>query len=190
MPFAWKVGVCVFAVSVGAVCGPLIQQWLANRQPAQPVSYPIQTAVAPAPPRSHNYDLKDGVDYGYTVLVTDEQRKFGKEGAEIIMFSYAGERDGKHQVHHRQAGIITAYECSTPCDIVKVLSAMDIDGLRKTVNVERLRSSPNMIAAMALQDAMTGKLQTYSEYPEAAPKGTRLDVWLDDRKGITRTIRK
>lgn len=138
----------------------------------------------------HNYDLKEGIDYGYTVLVTEDQRKAGQAGAQIIMMSYAGERNGKHQVHSRQGGLLTAYECSAPCDIVKIVSAMDIDGLRRTVHVERLRASPNMIASLALQDAMTGKLQTYSEYPEAAPKGTRLDVWIDEQKGIIRTARK
>lgn len=147
---------------------------------------PVSVSAA----KAHNYDLKEGIDYGYTVLVTEEQRKAGKAGAEIIMMSYAGERDGKYQVHSRQAGVLTAFECSAPCDIVKVMSAVDIDGLRKTVHVERLRAGPNMIAALALQDAMTGKLQTYSEYPETAPKGTRLDVWIDEQKGIVRTAQK
>ncbi|MFI5447737.1 hypothetical protein [Polaromonas sp. UC242_47] len=172
----------IITAAIGAAVG-LLLYYLFVLGPKNQAQQPPTSLQSAAVVREHNYDLKEGVDYGYTVLLTDDQRKAGKASAEIVMFSYAGQRDGKHQIHARQTSILTAYECAAPCEIIKVISAMDIDGLRKTVNVDRLRPSPNMIAALALQDAMTGKLEPYAEYQGKQ----RYGLWVDERQGIVRT---
>jgi hypothetical protein len=140
---------------------------------------------AQVPARGYYYDLKEGVDYGYTAL-----QQPGQAGRSIIMVSYAGQRDGKYQVHTRQATLVSAFECSAPCDVIKVMSVIDADGLRRTVNVERIRAAPNMIGAMALADAMAGRLESYVEYIDNTPKGRQAEVWVDEQKGLTRTVLK
>lgn len=172
------------AVAIGALAGFGTWKYLTSkpiRDESDAQARPAAVAV-----RTHNYDLKEGIDYGYTVLITDEQRKAGKAGAEILMVSYAGQRDGKYQVHERRANMLTAYECASPCEIVKIISAIDADGLRGTTSTERLRASPNMIAALALQDAMNGKLEPYAEYQGKR----RFELWVDEHRGIIRTALK
>lgn len=143
-------------------------------------------AVAQTPARGHHYDLKEGVDYGYTAA----QSQPGQVGNMILMFNYAGQRDGKHQVHTRQAGVVSAYECAAPCDIIKVMSVVDIQGLRRNVDVQRIRAVPNMIGAMALADAIAGRLERTVEYIDGTKQGRHAEVWIDEQKGLTRTTLK
>lgn len=138
------------------------------------------------PARGHFYDMQEGVDYGYTVA----QAQPGQAGRAIIMVSYAGQRDGKHQIHTRQASVLSAYECAAPCDIIKVMSVVDIAGLRRTVDVHRIRAAPNMIGAMALADAMAGRLTRAVEYIDGTKQGRHAEVWVDEKKGLTRTTLK
>lgn len=140
--------------------------------------------------RQHNYDVKDGVDYGYTAELSADQRQAGQVANNIVMFSYAGQRDGKHQVHSRQGNLFYAFECSVPCEVIKVLSVIDADGLRQEATVERLRATPTMIAAMALADAIHGELEEYAQYPDGDRKGRQLALWVDEQRGLTRTLIK
>jgi hypothetical protein len=143
------------------------------------VAIPVYAQV---PASGHYYDLKEGVEYGYTTA-----KQPGQAGQPIIMVTYAGQRDGKHQVHTRIATMISAYECSAPCEIIKAMTVVDIDGLRRTVDVQRIRSAPNMIGAMALADAMAGRLERTVEYIDGTKQGRHAEVWVDERKGIIRT---
>ncbi|MCU7371595.1 hypothetical protein PEC18_12230 [Paucibacter sp. O1-1] len=148
-----------------------------------PTSRPAAPAVPPPEaPRAHLYDSRDGASYGYTAQLSDVQRQAGQVANSIVMISYAGNRDGRHQVHLHEGQALVGYECSAPCDVIKVMTVLDVDGLRNQVRVEHLRSAPNMIAAMALQDAMSGRLEPYTQDYDEIP----YELWIDQTKGLTR----
>lgn len=144
------------------------------------------TLVAAPAMKAHNYDVHDGTEYGYTSAVSQAQREAGQVGANIIMFRYAGERDGVHQLHMIKGSVYQALECRAPCEVVKIMTVMDLDGSRRDVHVERVRNQPGMLAGMALDDAFHGRLEAYVEtYDEK-----RFEVWVDERKGLVRTLTK
>lgn len=151
---------------------------------------PPAPAPAAAPSREHYYDFKEGIDYGYTAELSETQRQAGQAASNVIVVNYAGQRDGKYQIHMRQGTMLFAFECSVPCDVMKILSVLDADDLRQQVTVERVRPSPGMIAAMALRDAASGKLEEYVEYIDGDRKGRHVTLWVDERRGLTRTIVK
>ncbi|MBQ0936730.1 hypothetical protein [Ideonella paludis] len=137
----------------------------------------------PKPTRAHNYDSQDGIAYGYTAVISQKQREEGRAAANVLMFKYAGSKNGRHQIHSRDGDSLAAYECSAPCDVIKVMQVTDADYLRNKVFTEHIRAEPNAIASLALDDAIKGKLKEYAEYHGDMMVG----VWVDEVKGIQRT---
>jgi hypothetical protein len=154
--------------------------------PQAQVQSPSPAPAPAAPVRLHNYDSRDGMAYGYTAAITPEQRQAGRVSESVVMFFYAGQREGRHQVHIYEGSRVTAAECAAPCDVIKVLTVMDLDSLRGNVSVEYMRNAPGVIAGLALQDALAGKLEPYAEIQ---PDG-RFEVWVDQLKGLRRTRSK
>lgn len=148
--------------------------------PAQPL--PV-AAPAAATVKDHFYDVRDGLEYGYTAELSEAQKQAGQAANSIVMMTYAGVRDGKHQVHLRERKRLTAFECTAPCEIIKVISVIDVDELRHEAQTERMRATPKMIAAMALQDAINGRLSPYAQEYDGQP----YKLWLDSEKGLIRT---
>lgn len=73
MPLPWKVGVGAFAILVGMICGPLIQQWLANRQPWEPGAGEVATtrkAIETAGDLLRGFDRKGDVQGAVGMLDT------------------------------------------------------------------------------------------------------------------------
>lgn len=68
-------------------------------------------ARAVAPLKAHNYEVKDGMEYGYTRELSADERAAGQAAKPVLMFRYAGERDGKYQVHASDGTTFTALEC-------------------------------------------------------------------------------
>lgn len=148
---------------------------------AEPPSAGVVSNTKPF--RDHNYDSQDGIAYGYTTEISQAQREQGQAAASVIMVEYAGSKGDKHQVHTRKGNVLTAFECAPPCEVIKVMTVIDSDYLRNQVNIEHIRAQPNTIAALALEDAIKGKLRQYSEYHGDNMVG----VWVDGVKGIQRT---
>lgn len=144
---------------------------------------PEQVTASLTPQPSHFYDAQDGDRYGYTAEISEDQRKAGQAGSNIIMVSYAGHHGATHQIHIRQAGVLVAFECAQPCDVVKVMTVIDTPGFQLPPEVQHMRASPNMIAAMALRDAMSGQLK---QYTELSSEGIPMQVWVDERAGLQR----
>lgn len=180
------------AAVAGTALAVPIMLWLDSRKPdlppapsqARPVMPPeVASPPVVAPPvRLHNYDVQDGPEYGYTAAITPQEQQAGQVGNSVFMFSYAGQRDEKYQVHLAKGNVLQAFECSAPCEVIKIMTVIDEDGLRQHVNTERMRVAPNMIAALALEDAINGKLRAYEQHRN----GRRYEVWVDDAKGLRR----
>jgi hypothetical protein len=161
-----------------------------TRDIASVVPVSAEEAKAKPPSRDHFYDFRDGIDYGYTMEQSQTQKEAGQAGSAIVVFNYAGERAGRHQLHSRDGGFLVAFECTNPCEVMKVITVLDADGMRQNVRVERVRPQPNMIAALAVRDAAAGKLDPYVEYPDGDRHGRHVAVWVDERQGLTRTVIK
>lgn len=131
----------------------------------------------------HAYDFQDGMEYGYTAAVTEANTQSGQAGANVTTFMYAGQRDGKYQLHQRHGAALTAIECTVPCDVMKIMIAMDIPGTKVPVNVQRFRPQPNAIAIAAFNDAANGFMKQYG----VELNGKTYAVWVDDQKGIVRS---
>lgn len=133
----------------------------------------------PSPARPHNYDLQEGSAYGYTAALSNSDREGGRVGQQIVMVLYAGQREGRHQVHIRQGALLSALECGAPCDVVKMITVMDIAGVPAQPNVQMLRNAPGMLAGLALEDAIKGRLAQYRDEQGRA-------VWVDSVTGVVR----
>ncbi|MCQ9375179.1 hypothetical protein NMQ14_13045 [Methyloversatilis sp. XJ19-13] len=150
-----------------------------------------QTSAAPAPtaavsvkPPTPNYVMKDGMKYGYPAAISEDARRAGQVAEQLIMAMYAGERDGRLQAHIIDGISVTALECERPCEYLKVMSYVDIDGIPPQVKVEHIAAAPGSIGRLIMDDAVNGFLRQYGTGDE---KGPRYSVWVDEIKGIVRT---
>ncbi len=149
------------------------------------VAEPVATAqVTPASlvarPKRHAYEMRDGMKYGYTTVVSEESRRAGQVANAVLMFSYAGERDGKHQLHTTDGNVFTALECSNPCELMKAMTFIDKDYLRQNIKVEYLKNTVGSVANLAISDALDGYLNQYGiERGKVAHQ-----VWMDEQKGL------
>lgn len=102
------------------------------------------------------YSMEEDGSYGYEVALSDEEKKNGAMAKPLTMLSYAGEKDGKHQVFLNTDGVIIAFECSKACDFIKLMYFTDRG---EYVKKEQIRAEPGMIAVLALSDASNGYLK-------------------------------
>jgi hypothetical protein len=130
----------------------------------------------------HNFDFQDGMEYGYTV-----NQAPGQAARQVATFLFAGDRDGRYQLHSRQGPYLTAIECTFPCDVAKVITVFDGPGASPgTANVQRLRLDRNSVGLRALQDAATGRLKRYG----IGYGAKRYTVWVDVERGVVKTLYK
>lgn len=177
-----------FGVCIGAGLLTYLRAGPAAPRAADPPSLPranVSDQVTAPPPavRAQNYEFRDGMDYGYTAAISAAQRQTGQAAPTVVMFAYAGQQDGRHQVHLREGNVLRAAECSAPCEMVRFLSVVDAEGLRSDVVVDHVRNAPNMIAGLALADAIAGRLERYAEHQGKR----RYALWVDQHKGLVRT---
>lgn len=143
-----------------------------NKTQGEPTSM-----VAKPAPRAHNYYVKDGMDYGYPRALSSVEKQAGQAAEAVVMFRYAGVRDGKHQVHSHDGQLFIAFECENPCGVIKAMSFIDADMLRDTVKIERFVNAKGTVAAGVFEDVFAGELRQYGM--ERGNK--RYQVWVDDR---------
>lgn len=132
----------------------------------------------------HNYVMQDGLEYGYPAAVSEADRKAGQVAEKLVMVYYAGEREGKLQVHILDGTTISAFECARPCEYLKIMSYFENPYLDPQVNLERIAASPGSIGYYIMQDAMNGKLHQYAR----TKNGKRYDQWMDERKGMLQLL--
>lgn len=158
----------LLALVLLAACGP-------QQDAPKPVEAP--------PKKDHNYVMQDGMKYGYPAAISEDARKAGQVAEQLIMVLYAGEREGKHQAHIMDGVTVSAMECASPCDYVKIMTYIDNAYLRNQVKVEHMAVAPNSVARFVMDDAISGKLKQYG----VGIEGKSYNVWVDEKKGMVKT---
>ncbi len=126
-----------------------------------------------------HYTAKDGLEYGYTKGLSEDALKSGQAAAEILMFRYKGERNGRMQVTHQSGQIITAIECAEPCTVLKMMTFADIDYARNNVKVDRIQYAPGSIAHAVMNDALNHRLE-----PSFTYQGKKaMQEWVEEGRG-------
>ncbi len=133
----------------------------------------VAEMVAPKP-AVHFYVVADGGEYGYEQGVSQSDMDNGKMANSLMMFRYAGEHDGKHQVYSKDALAITVIECSDPCEFMKVMTFAGTVFIRK----ELVRATEGTIGWGVMTDAINGFLQVHKT------KDGKSHPWFDEKKGI------
>lgn len=103
-----------------------------------------------------HYVLQDGHYYGYELAT-----------GEVVMLAFLGYRDGVLQLLERNNQYTgQVYECSNPCTYMKVYNI----GPSGILGTTRQRTSPDMAAFIAMQDAAAGYLTMLVRQTDAGPQ--------------------
>lgn len=129
---------------------------------------------------AHNFQVQDGLQYGYKAAISETARASGQVAPQILMFRFAGERDGKFQVHTVEGNAVTALECTKPCKVVKTIAFIDANYLRQSTQVSHMAYEPGTIAYAVFEDALNGRLRPYGM--ERGNK--RYQVWVEEKRGF------
>lgn len=137
-----------------------------------------QAAAAPEAPKvEHNYSLKDGIEYGYEQAVSQDQQNAGHVASTLMMFKYAGAKNGIHQTYMTsEAGAVTVAECANPCEFIKVM--VFVGG--QHASTERMRAKDGSIGALVMDDAINGQLEQGFE----EENGQKFTLWFDEKDGV------
>ncbi|MDD4930484.1 MAG: hypothetical protein PHP85_14605 [Gallionella sp.] len=132
--------------------------------------------------KSHNYSLKDGVEYGYERAVSVEEANKGQAAASLLMAKFVGIQDGKYQVMAAvgsSPNTVVVVECTNPCEFIK--NMVYYQG--QMVSSQRIRVTPDLIAWLMLEDAINGHLEQYIK----ETNGKKFFLWFDETKGVIKT---
>jgi len=112
------------------------------------------TAAAPPAKPAHVYAIKDGLEYGYEVGLSENDKKAGQVAAKIAMYRYLGRKDDTYQVMLRDGEVRMVFECAKPCTFGKVHTFVG----NRYMGKEVLKLSPEAILTGVMRDAMSGEL--------------------------------
>lgn len=98
--------------------------------------------------------MKDGLEYGYVVGLSDDDRRAGKVAPDLAMYRYLGRKGDTYQVMLRDGEVRMVMECTKPCDYGKVHTFVGTRYLRKEV----MKLEPVAIVSSVFRDAMNGQL--------------------------------
>lgn len=164
----------LISLAIAAMLAGCGQQEAPKQQAEEPAK------VIPAKQvRTHNYALRDGYEYGYERIVSEDERSKGQAVNSLMMAKYAGQRDGKYQVYIKDSGQSNLYvvaECTNPCEFMK--SMVFFQG--RLVSSERMRVQPGIIGWMILEDAINGRLEQFIGEKNGRP----VSFWFDEKKGL------
>jgi hypothetical protein len=151
----------------------------ATKKPEDLKSVAEKTEHQKAEP-THNYSFKENQEYGYEPALNDEQKKNGQAVSKMMMFKYAGTRNGFYQVHAFEDNYITAIECKKDCTYVKEITAFANPSFSRSTRVERYAYNDSSVASSVITDALNGELEPY----HVIKNGKKKQVWVDDKKGV------
>lgn len=138
-----------------------------------------QEKEPPLPVVDHNYAMKDGYQYGYARAISEEEASNGQVAEQLMMFKFTGSRDGKFQIFTETDGVISTLECENPCEFMKAMVFYQ----GRHIKTERFRAAEGSVGALALTDAINGKLDQF-----VSGKNSKLvNVWFDEKKGVITT---
>ncbi len=139
----------------------------------------LESSSVPTPV-IHNYSLKDGYEYGYEAVLSENDKANGKVAADVLMFKYAGDRDNTVQVYQKSGDIATIIECVFPCEFLKIITYSTSLGY---ISTDRMRRTAGTIGAMVIADALNSELEQYV----AERDGKKYNVWWDEQSGVSYT---
>lgn len=138
-----------------------------------------QAEIVPEQPKiDHYYSLKDGFEYGYEQAVSQNALQDGQAVESLLMFKYAGAKDGKYQVYTRDGATFEVLECNNPCEFMKIMVFFN----GKHISTERMRATEGTIGWLVMADAINGKLEQFV----GERNGNQHYVWFDEAKGPQR----
>jgi hypothetical protein len=133
--------------------------------------------IAPEPPKiEHMYSMKDGDQYGYEKGISKDQQDAGQTASTLLMFSYAGEKDGVYQAYTGTDGVVTVMQCNNPCEFMKILTFVG----GENVKTDRMKATEGSVGWAVMSDAINGKLEPHV----AKRNGKKGHVWFDENSGI------
>lgn len=110
------------------------------------------------PPPAHNWQYREGQEYGYPNALSDDDKRAGTGASTVQMYRYLGEKKGIYTVAEVTPGGLIYASCANPCEVVKV---------RAGGMVERFEFNPSTIVGGALTDAMNGQMAVYGSKPDS-----------------------
>lgn len=152
-----------------------------NQEPAGAIVVPEQAEIAPAPVKiDHYYSMKDGHEYGYELAVSQDASNAGQVAETLIMFKFAGEKDGAYQAYTKEStGAISVVQCNNPCDFMKVMVFFNGEHIK----TDRLKATEGSIGWLVMADAINGKMQQYV----GDKNGKKVHVWFAEQGGMQST---
>ena len=172
---------CILSLLALAACGQPSAEKTAP-EPAPTQQQPTETAEASevqepvkveSTAKEHHYAIKDGMEYGYESAISDDDAKAGQVANKVMMMRYAGEKDGKYQVHAKDGAATMVIECDKQCDYIKTMMFVDNQMMQK----EMLKGGNGSLASIALSDAINGQLEPFVE----ESKGKKYHVWYTEK---------
>ena len=166
----------IFSVVIAGLLSSCGDQSAAQneKQPSQAAEIAPQVAQI-----DHYYSMKDGFEYGYEAAISQDAAAAGQVAAKLMMFKYAGNKEGKYQVYSKEGATALVAECGNPCDYIKIMTFFQ----GEHVNTDRLRATEGNIATMVIMDAINGKMEQFI----AEKNGKKATVWFDEKLGVKAT---
>lgn len=152
-----------------------------NTQQVSVEEAPTAEIAQSTPKVDHWYSMKDGYEYGYEQGISQDQQNAGQGAATLMMFKYAGQKDGMYQAYSKDAasGAIVVAQCSNPCDFIKLMTFFQGEHLK----TDRMKATEGTIGWLVMADAINGKLEQYV----MDKNGKKAHVWFDEQKGVIST---
>ncbi len=148
-----------------------------NQTTSQAAAEPVP--VGKLPPQKY-YSMKDGHEYGYEQAVSQDAANKGQVAVKLLMFKFAGERNGVLQFYAKEADVVSVFQCERPCEYVKQLVFYNGRLLRK----DHIRAVEGSIAWAVVQDAQNGYLTKFTRERE----GKLQEVWFDESGPIWKPV--
>lgn len=139
-------------------------------------SEPAEAEVVPPVKAEHLYSVEDNGEYGYERGISQNDQQEGRVANSLLMFRFAGQRDGKYQAYHKEGPAVVAMECSNPCEFIKAMTFYDGELIKK----EMVRATEGSIGWSVMSDAINGYMKPYV----AGKQGKEYQLTFDEKRGI------
>lgn len=165
-----------------AGCGSDTKQ-SANADTAAGVKPEVIAEAPPVAPKpTHYYAMQDGQKYGYERAISQEERNQGRAASELVMVSYAGEHDGKHQLFISEKFGKAVFECDTDCKYIKSMVFVQ----NEHIKTDYLKAGADSVAGAAMVDAINGQLNR-ATVSRKSDRSKKYHVWFTEDKGMELT---
>lgn len=146
----------------------------------QPTTQPKEEKEAMS--AEHFYSMKDGMEYGYEHALSEDDQQKGQAAAQLTMFKYAGEKDGKYQAYVKANGATQVIECDKECKYIKIMIFIG----NEHAKTERIAGGNGSIASSVMADAIGGQLEQ-AVLTSKADKSKKSHVWFSEQEGAVLT---